>query len=177
MTDTQAPASLRELAEAATPGPWRTEFSPADDGDDRADVWTEHPDYMCAIRELSVSPGNMPERFRNDAAFIAAANPAAILALEDERDALRAERDELRAENFALAAGQCIVDNGLIGDEHGNQVCTRPQKSLVDELRRLVTDMLENDPADYVSDGGHTVLDLWRHDARKALNSGKEGAA
>ena len=28
-----------------------------------------------------------------------------------------------QAENFALAAGQCIVDGGLCGDDYGNQYC------------------------------------------------------
>jgi hypothetical protein len=29
--------------------------------------------------------------------------------------------------------------------------------------------MIENEPDELVADGGHTVLDLWRHDARAAL--------
>ena len=31
--------------------------------------------------------------------------------------------DRLRAENFALAAGQCIVKDGLLGDEGGSPYC------------------------------------------------------
>ena len=38
-------------------------------------------------------------------------------------------------------------------------------------LRGLVNVLLENDPDDPISDGGHTVLELWRHDARKALGA------
>jgi hypothetical protein len=30
---------------------------------------------------------------------------------------------ELERENFTLAAGQCIVERGLLGDEHGHQFC------------------------------------------------------
>ena len=36
-------------------------------------------------------------------------------------------------------------------------------------LESLVRAMIENEPDDLVSDGGHTVLDLWRHEARAAL--------
>lgn len=45
-------------------------------------------------------------------------------------------------------------------------------KALEDEnkrLRELVLCLIENDPNDPISDAGHVVLDLWRHDARKAL--------
>lgn len=38
-----------------------------------------------------------------------------------------------------------------------------------DKLTAMVRLLLENDPTELVSDGGHTVLDLWRHDARQAL--------
>lgn len=36
-------------------------------------------------------------------------------------------------------------------------------------LRRLVQDLIDNDPNESISDAGHSVLDLWRHEARKAL--------
>lgn len=34
------------------------------------------------------------------------------------------------------------------------------------EVEKLIRVLLENEPDDLVSDGGHTVLDLWRHEAR-----------
>ena len=85
-------AELRRLAEAATPGPWSTAaFQLVIDVARRIDVG------MCGHRD--------------DAAFIAAANPATVLALLDDADALRAElahmteaRDNARAERDALAA-------------------------------------------------------------------------
>jgi hypothetical protein len=43
-----------------------------------------------------------------------------------DRDGVEAENKrliELEAENFTLAAGQCIVDGGLIGDERGHFYC------------------------------------------------------
>lgn len=41
---------------------------------------------------------------------------------------------------FALAAGQCIIENGLLGDEHGHQYCDveRRLSVLVERLERLV---------------------------------------
>jgi len=39
----------------------------------------------------------------------------------------------------------------------------------IERLRKLVQDLLNNDPNEYISDAGHTVLDLWRQEARKAL--------
>ena len=39
----------------------------------------------------------------------------------------------------------------------------------IEKLRELVRCLVENDPQDPISDGGHVVLDLWRRDARKAL--------
>ncbi len=38
-----------------------------------------------------------------------------------------------------------------------------------EKLTELVKLLVDNDPAESVSDGGHTVLDLWRHNAREAL--------
>jgi hypothetical protein len=38
--------------------------------------------------------------------------------------ALSARVAELEAENFQLAAGQCIVHGGLVGDEGGSPYCT-----------------------------------------------------
>lgn len=69
---------LRKAAEAATPGPWF-----ATDGV----VWEIiQPTYDSGTPEQSKIADTNPQ----DAAYIAAANPQAILALLDERDALTA---------------------------------------------------------------------------------------
>ena len=68
---------LRKLAEAATPGPWSTAaFQLVIDVARRIDVG------MCGHRD--------------DAAFIAAANPATVLALLAEREALAAKVERVR---------------------------------------------------------------------------------
>lgn len=36
-------------------------------------------------------------------------------------------------------------------------------------MQRLIQDLIDNDPNELISDAGHSVLDLWRHEARKAL--------
>ena len=48
----------------------------------------------------------------------------------------------LRAENFMLAAGACINpgDGGLVGDEHGNSICTVYEDKL--KLEAEVTDLM-----------------------------------
>jgi len=38
-----------------------------------------------------------------------------------------------------------------------------------DKLTNLVKLLLDNDPGEAVADGGRTILDLWRHNAREAL--------
>lgn len=45
---------------------------------------------------------------------------------------LEKETERLKRENFSLAAEQCIVDRGLLGDEHGHQYC-----ALQKEIERL----------------------------------------
>ena len=39
----------------------------------------------------------------------------------------------------------------------------------IERLHDLVRTLIENDPQEPISDAGHVLLDLWRHDARKAL--------
>ena len=83
-------AELRRLAEAATPGPWSlTDGDPAMIGQH----WT--------IRRQGV-PGILISGFtygwNGDAAYIAAANPAVVLALLDRLAHMTEARDNARAE-------------------------------------------------------------------------------
>lgn len=73
--DGKSLADLRRLAEAATPGPWEQS-----EGGMYVDVVDDDSQVAEVIR-------------RADAAFIAAANPAAVLALLDEIERLRAGQD------------------------------------------------------------------------------------
>jgi len=70
------PDALRKLCKSATPGPWRS----LDDIQ-----WNE---CVAEIGDLHVVPNENTELSdgKNDAAYIAAANPATVLALLDELD-------------------------------------------------------------------------------------------
>ena len=84
-------AELRRLAEAATPGPW--EAFGAVDGR-RGERWLGVTTDMRAIESARAGDVFAAQNCtRQDALFIAAANPAVVLALLDAA----AERDELAA--------------------------------------------------------------------------------
>lgn len=73
---------LEKAAKAATPGPWgHEEIDPTDPEWGASEVFTEGSDNYVATHVCSVK----------DAAYIAAANPSAILELLAELDALKAE--------------------------------------------------------------------------------------
>ena len=79
-------AELRRLAEAATPGPWRTEYLMGAGND----LLTAIVAGRATPDDLRVIGSTLAER---DGKFIAAANPAVVLALLDAA----AERDRLAA--------------------------------------------------------------------------------
>ena len=87
---------LRRLAEAATPGPW--EAFGAVDGR-RGERWLGVTTDMRATE--SARAGDVfaaQDCTRQDALFIAAANPAAVLGLLDHLAHMREARDNARAE-------------------------------------------------------------------------------
>ena len=89
-------AELRRLAEAATPGPW--EAFGAVDGR-RGERWLGVTTDMRATE--SARAGDVfaaQDCTRQDALFIAAANPAAVLGLLDHLAHMREARDNARAE-------------------------------------------------------------------------------
>jgi hypothetical protein len=77
---------LETAARAATPGPWgHEEIDPTEPEWGASEVFTEGSDNYVATHVCSVK----------DAAYIAAANPSAILELLAERDALAAKVNEM----------------------------------------------------------------------------------
>lgn len=129
-------AELRRLAKAATPGPWSCNRHWAIVGGPTLEFTNGAAQQQIAMacRQSWMSE----EELRNNAAFMAAANPKTILALLDEidgllaqhgrdsselralcqaRDDARKERDRLKAENEALRgalqAVQAEVDGNL----------------------------------------------------------------
>jgi len=84
---------LRELAQAATPGPW----------------YSKWPEERCVWKDIG--PGRYPVAYTGDcfddapnAEYIAAATPATVLALLDEIDKLRTI--EAAARNLAKVRGR-----------------------------------------------------------------------
>lgn len=93
-------AELKRLAEGATPGPWNNSGRSVDDFD-----------AECMMRMEWIANGaaddddDLNANVENDAAFIAAANPAVVLALLSEIEGLKAERDEARASRKIISGG------------------------------------------------------------------------
>ena len=113
-------AELRRLAENATPGPWVHEWV---DGDDWWSV------YGCPTGDM-VCPEVCTMWGSDEAAYIAAANPAATLGLLDRLAHMREARDAARAEVKRLTAKvervRALADewtyNGEFGWDDGSHV-------------------------------------------------------
>lgn len=71
--------------------------------------------------------------------------------------------------------GRCAIEKfgiDAIASKEERNADRAAWKALEDEnkrLRELVLRLIESDPSASIDDAGHSVLDLWRHDARKAL--------
>lgn len=96
---------LREKAEAATPGPWSSSGS---------QVWGHDGNLVAAVRDHSELVD------RPDAEFIAAANPATVLALIERLKTAEHERDELRAER-----DDCCCDKNPETTDGPSETCPR----------------------------------------------------
>lgn len=100
---------LRRLAEAATPGPWK-ECGHARGGCSCGMVWSRAADLPVAEAWRGDQEAPEPaEGAKANAAFIAAANPAAILSLLDELE--RAESDAERLRMQLAACGVVAMCN------------------------------------------------------------------
>ncbi len=100
MTDT---VKLRQLASAATPGPWESEAAATRVGALHRVTYAAAADGMNAGARFVVANAEGTEgNDRNNAAFIAAANPATFLAMLDEIDRLRAKVSDMRSERLRV---------------------------------------------------------------------------
>ncbi|HBN8363677.1 TPA: ead/Ea22-like family protein [Pseudomonas aeruginosa] len=96
-------AELRRVAEAATPGPWSCNRHWAIVGGPILEFTNG-----AAQQQIAMACGQSwmrDDELRNNAEFIAAANPKTVLALLDEIDRLKAENEALRG------ALQAVVDD------------------------------------------------------------------
>lgn len=109
---------LRELAENATQGDWELDklkiFA-----DTRELVCCGGGSYECCgdpVVDGSADDMIVEVTYGNDAAFIAAANPVAVLALLDEIEALQAECEKLVQALRACAKANAASEVGFIVD-------------------------------------------------------------
>jgi hypothetical protein len=96
MIDTKA---LREAAEKATPGPWRTEPCGT------PNCWCEVVVSDVQDQEECIFPSGSAAKA--DAQFIAAANPQTVIALLDVVDAARAKKQAVDAFHSAPNLDNC----------------------------------------------------------------------
>lgn len=112
-------SELKRLAEAATGGRWVTDGEHVNEHGNVTYAYVAHEDGGRIAEALANCLVKTDEQCRTNAAFIAAANPAAVLALIAEIDGLReeveidnkiiAERDRLlNAIPECAAHGQCV---------------------------------------------------------------------
>jgi hypothetical protein len=134
-TDTKR---LRELAEAATPGPWKWS---ATEGSDASFKITTSDHTLLG---------------RDDARFIAAANPQAVIALLDQLAAANAEIERLREETLRLGTHSNLHE---VREKQATEMCTwltsenqrlRDALKLAEHLDGEMDDLLEQSEEDVV---------------------------
>lgn len=107
---------LAQLARAATPGPWRVEHVAGYCIDY---VLTEHPEFQDKphgnyVSETTYAAGHKEQRFSADSAFIAAANPTAVLALIEVAEAAKEWRNTIGCGWFYHREKRLKFDAALI---------------------------------------------------------------
>lgn len=129
--------ALREAAEKATCGEWSLEYGEGRfDGDD-ALIHREAAGYIPICRIEGAHPeSGFDEDFQMEqqanAEFIAAANPATVLALLDERERNQQyiKRRDQENEEIALTVGKLLIENGRL---------------VADTLRHLANNEIDSD--------------------------------
>lgn len=126
-------SELKRLAEAATPGPWAYDGSyvcPArtEDGTTYVELWR------------SIADCHQPENTK----FIAAANPAAVLALIAEVEALRDDLEQVKYDASAWRNGEESVWVEVFYSEGDDPfICSISGQITVEQLNLIQSEMLE----------------------------------
>lgn len=141
MTDT---ARLRELATQATPGPWDV-----DEGTDTRppvivarDIDADDRGRAVHYKTEIATAGDTADDEAN-AAYIAAANPTAIISLLDELDAARARIAEVEG---AIEEAARMAEQGILSAD-GGQAAVEIRSLIPLELRKARSDDWKDDPA------------------------------
>ncbi|MEL7453815.1 MAG: hypothetical protein AAGJ50_10645 [Pseudomonadota bacterium] len=129
-------AEARAAGEGRTPGPWEADIGHTTYGTDRVDEVADvigavnDPMKRCRIRELRAMEGNMPERKRVDARFIAFWGSHAETLL-DTLQSQATRIAEMEAENERLQADKVRLDfldeanvrlNKQVGTKYGWEI-------------------------------------------------------
>ena len=138
MNDTK---ELRRLAQAATAGEWYVErgnhIYGRNEVTDKEEVW--HPVIACTDDdEINVN-------FEANAAFIAAANPAAISELLDRLEA--AEKSD--AESLAMYRKARDERDALRAALRHEADCVEAAKAEIEALRAKITEMEQQEPVSW----------------------------
>lgn len=130
-------AELARLAEAATRGPWvckegSTSYPECDDKDFWSVVLSPAGKEIVTLHERYASKSDDRGDYDFDAAFIAAANPATVLALLAENAALRSRENELIAGHAAAvtALERKLAEAKRLNDRAADLMrqCTDPER-------------------------------------------------
>lgn len=168
-------SELKATALAATPGPWESEYDDWSDGDD-ALISSESRDGMVAIAKVNGGgeESGYDEPFSSEqqanAAFIAAANPAAVLALLAEYDASQKALKsvtELWNEQRQRLAELEEQSNQLKKELHNEGAANAHAYERIRELeKRLATPVRSPD------DGLDDCRDMWPQDCSDDFDTG-----
>lgn len=98
---------VKELALVATPGPWNTEITRNHQG---------QLNKVCVVRGITIYGGGHAAK-GNDAEFIAAANPQAVLKLLAIIEKLKVQRYRMLAEKYAGFPNQAMNEDTILDAE------------------------------------------------------------
>ncbi|HTN30068.1 MAG TPA: DUF551 domain-containing protein [Pseudomonas sp.] len=170
---------LKALAEAATPGPWGWDGPVWGYDAENEAPWLiqERGSDVVITGELQCSEAN--------AAYISAADPATVLSLIAERDALLAERDALKAAQPWVGVEDRLPETGLpvlafyrnqIGK--GRRICAEylaPKSRVADQLSDPDTESVEYDEEAgeyYWLPGWYERIDNWEEYSHLPVTEG-----
>ena len=130
---------LRELALAATPGPWVRVDPPWGQSDwvvaTSSPSGDPHGGTSVCDCDMLIDRADTDDRSHENAAFIAAANPATVIAMIDEIRRLKRTIAALGLREMCAALLEaCNIATRVIGDV---QILPSTDSVRVDELRRL----------------------------------------
>lgn len=144
MTDDEMVALLA-LAEKATPGPWETHAHMGEDN-----VFTVGPEQFCTIADVRAGSDDddLPAQTPHNAAYIAAANPAAVASLVARVRAAEAENADLKSSVVAFCSPWAVeLDELLAAANKANEALRRAANECLKAERARRKKLLPDAPA------------------------------